>query len=261
MAVHDVDRSVAAMAHKSWTSTISVDSAPEQASRLVLDQRFRPSLITFTQRAILDPNGVYAYLNPAPPVSAPLPPKKGMRKEDPEQAARSKAEELEENEPDRAARLRVGAFGAVRRILGKTSPREHVTGSYLADRNRAKGSVGRSGGILQESGVLELVTPRRAVFVCRLGELWLRPAKRSQGGVDTGADIATHLERSVLPPLHSPHLLTSSTRTLGAPSAHPKLWDITLCLGRTRHNGSRCNVATPAYILERFVDIARNLYL
>ncbi|KAF9458921.1 hypothetical protein BDZ94DRAFT_1068633 [Collybia nuda] len=117
MATHDVDRSVATMVQKSWNNAILADGAADQTDRLVLDKRFRTPLIAFTQRTILDPNGVYTYLNPAPPVSAPPPPKRGARKEDVEQGSRSKAEELEENEHDRAARLRVGAFGAIRRIL------------------------------------------------------------------------------------------------------------------------------------------------
>jgi hypothetical protein len=145
MAAHDIDRSVAATAHKSWNGAVSAETDLEHDGHLVLDQRFRPLLIAFVQRATLDPNGIYLYLNPAPPISAPTPSKKGMRKEDPEQAARSKAEELEENEPDRVARIRVGAFGAIRRILGTTETTKSFHFSNIFDRNYSTGPVGPFG--------------------------------------------------------------------------------------------------------------------
>ena len=116
IASHDIDRSVASTSSKSWINAIDPNN-------LDLDERFLPPLIAFIKRTILDPNGVYAYFNPAQPPAAPTPPpKKGPRRderrEDSEPGARSKAEDLEENEHDRKARLRVGAFGAVKRILG-----------------------------------------------------------------------------------------------------------------------------------------------
>jgi E3 ubiquitin-protein ligase listerin len=122
MAAHDIDRSVASTALKSWEGTISNNT---NANDLALNEHLLLPLDTFTQRAILDPSAVYAYLNPAQaPIVSILPHKKGSigaRKEeraDPEVVARAKAEEMEENEQDRRARLRVGAFGALRWILG-----------------------------------------------------------------------------------------------------------------------------------------------
>ncbi|RDB18704.1 E3 ubiquitin-protein ligase listerin [Hypsizygus marmoreus] len=118
MVAHDIDRAVSATALKSWTTTVSLDPTQDQTRHLLLDDRFLQSFIPFIQRAILDPNGIYLYLNPPAPVAPPPPGKKGaVRKEDPELAARSKAEELEEDEQDRKARLRVGGLGAIRRIL------------------------------------------------------------------------------------------------------------------------------------------------
>ncbi|KAG5637584.1 hypothetical protein H0H81_004035 [Sphagnurus paluster] len=114
LAAHDIDRSVATTALRSWTETISFSSTPE---RLILDDRLLSSLLLFIQRTTLDPTGVYLYLNPAPPAAPAPPPKKGARKEDSEAAPRSKAEELEESDQDRKARLRVSGLGALRRII------------------------------------------------------------------------------------------------------------------------------------------------
>jgi hypothetical protein len=83
---------------------------------------------------------VYSNLNPAQlPTASTLPTNKGSgstrrekdregEKEDLESGARAKAEEMEENEQDRKARLRIGAFGALRFILGISS--HHIFVGY-----------------------------------------------------------------------------------------------------------------------------------
>ena len=123
IAAHDIDRSVASTALNSWVSSVSVKA---NASDLTLDNHL-PPLESFIQRTILDPSAVYAYLNPvqAPVVYAPQKQGPGgvrrereKEREDREVAARAKAEDMEENEQDRKARLRVGALGALRWILG-----------------------------------------------------------------------------------------------------------------------------------------------
>ncbi|KAG6865555.1 hypothetical protein C0991_001559 [Blastosporella zonata] len=116
LAAHDIEKSVASTALKSWTDVITFASGPRD--QLLLDDHYLPSLITFIQRATLDPNGIYMYLNPPPPAAPAPPTKKGVRKEEPE-PPRSKAEELEESDTDRKARLRIGGLGAIRRIVGK----------------------------------------------------------------------------------------------------------------------------------------------
>lgn len=119
MAAHDIDRLVASTALKSWTSTISI------IHNSSLNDHLLSPLGTFTQRAILDPGAVHAYLNPAQPPAVSTPSQKkgsnGLRREDRgefDQVVRAKAEDMEENEEDRRARLRVGAFGALRWISG-----------------------------------------------------------------------------------------------------------------------------------------------
>lgn len=120
MAAHDIDRLVASTALKSWTSTISII---HNSNDLSLNDHLLSPLGTFTQRAILDPGAVHAYLNPAQPPAVSTPSQKkgsnGLRREDRgefDQVVRAKAEDMEENEEDRRARLRVGAFGALRWI-------------------------------------------------------------------------------------------------------------------------------------------------
>ncbi|KAG6845000.1 hypothetical protein H0H87_001772 [Tephrocybe sp. NHM501043] len=115
LAAHDIEKSVASTALKSWADVLTFNVSG-QRDQLCIDDYYLSPLIAFVQRAILDPNGVYVYLNPPAP-SAPAPPtKKGVRREEPE-PARSKAEELEESDMDRKARLRIGGLGAIRRIV------------------------------------------------------------------------------------------------------------------------------------------------
>jgi len=112
LAAHDVDRQVAAIASKIWNETITSD------------ETINTSLESFVQRAILDPSGVFTYLNPMPP-PAPLPPVKRVGGKvtaastpGGDQTPRSKVDEQEENEQDCRARFRIAALGASRWILG-----------------------------------------------------------------------------------------------------------------------------------------------
>jgi E3 ubiquitin-protein ligase listerin len=121
MASHDIDRQVATYAHKSW-----IDAIGEGDKKFVLDEA---SLLSFVQRALLDPGGVYSYLNPIPPAVAPPPLKKvtgrplpvPAKRDDSDTVTRTKGDGDDENEQDRKARLRVGAFGALAWLLGKIS--------------------------------------------------------------------------------------------------------------------------------------------
>lgn len=138
LASHDVDRSVATIASKTFKETVvttptSADDSPSLSNLLLLNDSTRSSLTSFIQRTTLDPGGVYLYLNPiAPPAPPPVHPyqsKKGSAKgsyvssptgdDGGDQTPRTKVDEQEESEQDRKARLRIGAFGAAKWILGK----------------------------------------------------------------------------------------------------------------------------------------------
>ncbi|KAF8970121.1 hypothetical protein BDZ97DRAFT_1792056 [Flammula alnicola] len=135
LATHDVDRLVSITASKAWKETILTDPSQgsSSTSNLLLNESPRSSLNAFVERAVLDPSGVYAYLNPLPPPSQPAPMashKRGIgrtsaistpRKDDGDVTPRSKMDEQEESEQDRKARLRIGALGAIRWILGSTT--------------------------------------------------------------------------------------------------------------------------------------------
>ncbi|KAF8151620.1 hypothetical protein B0H34DRAFT_801324 [Crassisporium funariophilum] len=114
LTAHDVDRQVAAIAFKTWKDTVT------------LHENLSSSLHLFVQRAILDPSGVYTYLNPVPP-PAPLAPVKrnagklsSVSTPGGDQTPRLKIDEQEESKQDRRARLRIAALGAARWILGST---------------------------------------------------------------------------------------------------------------------------------------------
>ncbi|PIL27721.1 hypothetical protein GSI_10874 [Ganoderma sinense ZZ0214-1] len=122
LAAHDADRQVSSFARDAWHRYVSTsESSPD---KLLLDASLLPRLWEFAQRTLLDPAGVYLYINPPQPViPVSTPGKKGSGRgtpvrRDPEPASpRAKADEDEENEQDRKARLRVGAFGATEWVL------------------------------------------------------------------------------------------------------------------------------------------------
>ena len=72
---------------------------------------------------LLDPLGVYLYINPPQPAApTPVSSRKGSGRGTPvkrndEPIGRTKVDEEEEKEQDRKARLRVGAFGATDWVL------------------------------------------------------------------------------------------------------------------------------------------------
>ncbi|KAI9452266.1 hypothetical protein F5148DRAFT_1331820 [Russula earlei] len=127
MAMRDPERSVALVAQRSW----DVHVAAEEGGRLLLDTaKTVGSLLTFVQRALLDPLALHAYLNPVQvpvDVSAPktvrgrpvpTPPVAAQtRRTGTETPVRAKGESDEESETDRKARLRIGALGALQWIL------------------------------------------------------------------------------------------------------------------------------------------------
>ncbi|KAI0646534.1 hypothetical protein C8Q79DRAFT_910042 [Trametes meyenii] len=121
LAVHDVDRQVSSYARESWNKNIT--TAETSGDGLRLDETLFPRLWDFVQRTLLDPSGVYLYLNPPQPVvPTPASSRRGSGRgtpvrKDNEIISRPKADEDEENELDRKARLRVGAFGATEWIL------------------------------------------------------------------------------------------------------------------------------------------------
>ncbi|TDL24483.1 hypothetical protein BD410DRAFT_785971 [Rickenella mellea] len=127
LATHDVDRQVSHQSKKSWDLLVSIGSAPESTSgHLILEQSRRDLLISFLQRALLDPSSLYTNLNPVQPafIPSPLPgPRKGPARQaatqpskhaDQEAPVRSKPDEEDESEEDRRGRLRCGALGGMK---------------------------------------------------------------------------------------------------------------------------------------------------
>jgi hypothetical protein len=156
--MHDIEKTVAGVGKDAWDSFFWFSStAPAEMkrraeelneTRFVLDTTSKNAVFGFVQRAILDPLGVYAYLNPPSTSNAPTPPvhvsknqragggNKGSalskqqqlaaaiaaaRKGGPEEKepARSKTEEHDESENDRKARLRIGCMGGLQWFLGE----------------------------------------------------------------------------------------------------------------------------------------------
>lgn len=127
LASNDIDRQVSGPARDSWNAFITLHSLARvhsSSSKLTLDSSSFGLLWEFVQRVLLDPSGVYLQINPPQPVlpiSAPQS-RKGSGKSTPvpkrgEEPVRSRADEEEESEADRKARLRISGFGALEWIL------------------------------------------------------------------------------------------------------------------------------------------------
>lgn len=131
MAAHDVDRQVSAYARESWDRIVSVsahdpgsDSQKRPQLQLEPGSEAFAHLWDFSQRVLLDPAGVYAYVTPPQPVVPNKQAQAGKgastrnrREDDP--PSRSGREEEEENEEDRRARLRISGFGVINWVLSE----------------------------------------------------------------------------------------------------------------------------------------------
>ena len=129
LSTHDVDRQAASSSKKAWQIGFS-SSSP--TSSLQILPTFIDPLLRFAKNALCDPLALYLELNPVQSAFVPsaLPhyqsrDKGGAKRGTPPSAklpeteeTQRKAEDEEENEDDRKARLRVGAFGILKWVLG-----------------------------------------------------------------------------------------------------------------------------------------------
>ncbi|KAG6379677.1 hypothetical protein JVT61DRAFT_10198 [Boletus reticuloceps] len=131
MLSYDVDRGVAMVGMRSWVDFVTTargqaaDKQDEQCTgpqtrrtrsqpKMTLNPRPLISLFRFAQDTVLDPQGLHTALNPAPVLPpAVSPPQQGHKS-----VPQGKSESVAENDSDRAGRLRVGALGVIRWILG-----------------------------------------------------------------------------------------------------------------------------------------------
>ncbi|KAI0945042.1 hypothetical protein AcV7_001681 [Taiwanofungus camphoratus] len=134
MVVHDVDRQVCTFARESWNKYVTLADA--SGAKLVLDPDLLQHVWEFIHRTILNPSGMYLYVNPPQPVAAsPVPQRKGPGRpvpvrRDEESSTRAKTEEEQEEEQDRKARLRVGAFGSAEWVINAYTELQEV---YMPD--------------------------------------------------------------------------------------------------------------------------------
>lgn len=152
MSTRDVDRQVASYARRSWTDCISIplpssaekesdaDKLKEQdKTKLVLEGEFVIGLLSFVQRAVMDPAGLYLYLNPIQVAVAHHPhshhgagrANRGrgpvqVRREEQEVEMEKKPDVDEESESDRRARLRIGGLGVLQYLIGMSCLSSHL---------------------------------------------------------------------------------------------------------------------------------------
>ncbi len=190
LASYDVDRSVAAISSRVWGKIVVPTSenaaGTSSAKPISLDDTTRSSLTSFIQRAALDPNGVYTSFNPVAPSAPSLMShshhsKKGSikesqvptpRRDDGDETPRSKIDEQEESEQDRTARLRIGALGALKWLLGKFSSSSRYNPNIGPFRCCTL-SVGRSERYLFKSCLLDCAKPSRNTRLDQFREFWV----------------------------------------------------------------------------------------
>lgn len=137
MAADDIDRPVATAARRSWDLVFrkqpAADGETDLELSIVLDPEILETLLDFVQRAIFHPSDVHLELNPIQPAQEPiLPPHAARAKGGSRQPVRQvkpvieeeesprQTEEDEELVEDRNGRIRVGALGALRWIIGES---------------------------------------------------------------------------------------------------------------------------------------------
>ena len=135
MAADDIDRPVAAAARRSWDLVFrrqpAADSETDSELSIIFDSETLETLLDFVQRAIFHPSDVHLELNPIQPAQEPvLPPHAARAKGGSRQPVRQvrpvveeeesprQTEEDEELVEDRNGRIRVGALGALRWVIG-----------------------------------------------------------------------------------------------------------------------------------------------
>lgn len=115
------------MARESWTIYVTTRTGGG-SPKTVVDAATFGLIWELVLRVLLDPSGLYLQVNPPQPALLPSAPqsRKGSGKNTPiqkrnEELPARKAEDEEENEADRKARLRISGFGATEWMLGPFS--------------------------------------------------------------------------------------------------------------------------------------------
>lgn len=136
MAAEDIDRAVTTAARRSWDLIFHKRPSPDGDSdfelNIILDSELLDPLFEFVQRTLLYPSDVYAELNPVQPAAESVPPPHAVRgKSASKQPIRPvrpaveddesprQTEEDEDRTEERNGRIRVGALGALRWLMGE----------------------------------------------------------------------------------------------------------------------------------------------
>ena len=120
LLTHDIDNQVSSVVLPSWGENFGhgVDSSAEGT---LLIREAAPALISFIRQTIFDPLGAYSVVNPIQPSVDVKSVKKGSKpaKAQPQvQAPPETPSTDEELGAERKARLRAGALGSVKYVLG-----------------------------------------------------------------------------------------------------------------------------------------------
>ena len=129
LATQDLDKQVSLIARKAWDSLFLPWAAKPAAQEWddtmqPFDDTIVQPLFEFVNRSVYDPQGVFLELNPIQPTY--VPPVHGHRGknqhpqvQEEDTSLRSKAEDEEESDEDRNARIRTGGLGVIRWFLGE----------------------------------------------------------------------------------------------------------------------------------------------
>jgi hypothetical protein len=117
LLTHDIDIQVSSTSLPSWEGNFGPGADPATEGALLI-RGAAPALISFIRQVIFDPLGVYSMINPIQPSVDMKPVKKGAKPLPRVQAPPETPSTDEELDVERKARLRAGALGSVKYVLG-----------------------------------------------------------------------------------------------------------------------------------------------
>lgn len=117
LLAHDIENQISSTVLPSWEDNFGPKVDPRSEGSLLI-QGTAPALISFIRQTIFDPLGAYSVVNPIQPSIDTKPVKKGAKSQPRVQAPPETPSTDEELDAERKARLRAGALGSVKYVLG-----------------------------------------------------------------------------------------------------------------------------------------------
>lgn len=120
LLAHDIENQISSIVLPSWEEKFGPGVGTDTEGTLFIRET-APALISFVRQIIFDPLGAYSVVNPIQPSVNINPGKKSAKPQPQVQVLPETPSADEELDAERKARLRAGALGSVKYILGMLS--------------------------------------------------------------------------------------------------------------------------------------------